>query len=672
MPPLPPRAARRQCPTLLRGLLGVAAVCALACPGEGAARAPDWMQAQAGASLPEHDGKTTAVLLYAETLVTVQPSGKLRRVERRVYKILRPDGASYGTVKVAFNSRFSRVTSLHAWCIPAGGKDYEVGDREAVESSLPEALGGVLVSEVRGRVLQVPAAVPGSLIGYQVEREDQPLLMTDEWRFQETVPVREAHYRLELPPGWQFRASWLNHSEVSPAVLANTRHWVVTDVPAIRPEPDMPPLEGIAGRMLLSFAPATGAESSVSSWRQIGTWYLELTRGRREASPQIKQQVAELTTAAATPLAKMRALAAFVQNDIRYVAIELGIGGLQPHAAGEVFAQRFGDCKDKATLLSSMLKEIGIDSSYVILDSRRGAVAADTPPNTGFNHVIVAIQLPSATPDPALAAVMTHPRLGQLLFFDPTDPYTPFGSLAGALQGGYGLLVAPEGGELVQLPQLPLERSAVQRTAQMTLDASGTLRGEVHEVLLGEPAARQRRSLAKARQDSDYARAVESHLGDSFASFSIEKATVRNLRALEEPLEWNYPIEVEHYAKSSGDLLVVRPRILGSMSSALLESREPRRYPVEFPAAGRDTDDFQITLPEGYVLDDLPPPVDLDIGLAAYHSKTEVVGHTLRYRRTYELHSLTVPLDKTADLKKLYRTIYGDEHAVAVLRRASR
>ena len=670
MRPAPQRHAKPRVATRLSGLLTVVAVAGLLYPAAGAARPPDWVQAQASAPLPEHDDKTGAVALYAETLVTVQPPGKLRRVERRVYRILRPDTA-YSMVRVQFNSRFSRVVSMRAWSIPASGKDYEVGDREAVETSLPGTLEGALVSDLRGRVLQIPAAVPGSLIAYQVEREDQPLVMADEWGFQETVPVRETHYRLELPAAWQFRASWLNHPEVSAAVVANGRHWVVNDVPAIRPEPDMPPLKGVAGRMLLSFAPAAGAESSLSSWRQIGSWYLELTRGRREASPQIKQKVAELAAADTSTLAKMRALAAFVQNDIRYVAIELGIGGLQPHAAAEVFAQRFGDCKDKATLLGSMLNEIGVDSSYVLLDSHRGAVAADAPPNLDFNHAIVAIQLPTAAVDPALAAVMTHPRLGRLLFFDPTDAYTPFGSLSGALQAGYGLLVTADGGELVQLPQLPPERNAVQRTAQMKLDASGTLRGEVHEVLLGEPAAQQRRRLATVHQDSDYARAVESHLSDSFASFSIEKATIRNLRVPAEPLEWNYPLEVEHYAKSSGDLLMVRPRILGSKSSSLLESREPRRYPVELEAERRDTDLFQITLPEGYVPDDLPPPVDVDIGLAAYHSKTEVVGHTLRYTRTYEIKSLTVPLDRTDDLKSLFRTIYGDEHAVAVVRRRS-
>ena len=78
----------------------------------------------------------------------------------------------------------------------------------------------------------------------------------------------------------------------------------------------------------------------------MGVWYTGLAQGRRDATPEMKQKVAVLTAGATTATDKMAALAKFVQQDIRYVAIELGIGGIQPHAAGEVFQHRYGDCKE--------------------------------------------------------------------------------------------------------------------------------------------------------------------------------------------------------------------------------------------------------------------------------------------------------------------------------------
>src|SRR5258708_31690528 len=90
----------------------------------------------------------------------------------------------------------------------------------------------------------------------------------------------------------------------------------------------MPPHRGVAGQMIVSFVPGGGAQGKAFvSWRDMGMWYTDLTRGRRDASPEIRQKVTALTSSSRTALEKMQALAGFVQRDIRYVAIELGIGG---------------------------------------------------------------------------------------------------------------------------------------------------------------------------------------------------------------------------------------------------------------------------------------------------------------------------------------------------------
>src|SRR5260370_28762415 len=98
-----------------------------------------------------------------------------------------------------------------------------------------------------------------------------------------------------------------------------------------------------------------------------------------DASAEIKQKTAALAASAPSQLQNMRTLAQFVQHDIRYVAIELGIGGWQPHPASDVFTHRSGDCKDKATLMRSMLRELGVASYYVVINTQRGSVTPPTP-----------------------------------------------------------------------------------------------------------------------------------------------------------------------------------------------------------------------------------------------------------------------------------------------------
>ena len=132
--------------------------------------------------------------------------------------------------------------------------------------------------------------------------------------------------------------------------------------------------------MIVTFFPPGGkAANGFAAWNDMGRWYFNLVGERVDASPEIKEEVAKLTASANTPLQKMQAIAQFVQRDIRYVAIELGIGGLQPHPAPEVFSHRFGDCKDKATLMRSMLQEIGVPSYHVVINSQRGAVTRNMP-----------------------------------------------------------------------------------------------------------------------------------------------------------------------------------------------------------------------------------------------------------------------------------------------------
>jgi len=636
--------------------------------------APAWMHAAASAPLPPHDEKTDAVTLYSEDVTAVQSEGKIKIVERRAYKILRPGGRDYGIAYAEFDSN-RKITGMKAWCIPSQGKDYEVKDKEALDVSLAGVDSSELISDVKDRILRIPAADPGNVVGYEIEIESKPFILQDWWHFQSRNPVREARYTLQLPQGWEYKANWINHQEIQPTSSgANQWQWVVTDLAGIREEDDMPPWRAVAAQMIVSFFPPGGSgKKGFENWAEMANWESGLLQGRRNPSPALKQKVSELAASAMTTLGKMQAIAAFMQKDIRYVAIELGIGGWQPHAAEEVFAHRYGDCKDKVTLMSAMLKELGVDSYYLDINTRRGAVRPETPPNMyWFNHEIMGIKLPDNVTDPSLVAIYNHPKLGRLLIFDPTSEVTPFGQLRGHLQGSYGLLVTDDGGELIQVPKLATSASGNRRTAQLELSPEGTLSGKVTEIRQGDNAANQRYALRAATKDVDRIKPIESLLSSSLGTFEITSASVANLQVHDQPFRYIYSFTAYKYAKNAGDLLLVRPRVLGNWSSDILERKEPRKYPVEFDGPTKNIDSYEIKLPEGYTVDDLPPPVDADYSFASYHSKTEAKGNVLTYTRTMEIKELSVPLDKLEQLKSFYRVIVGDERNTAVLKPAGK
>jgi hypothetical protein len=547
-----------------------------------------------------------------------------------------------------------------------------VKDKDVLETALFGVSNGELATDLRTKILKIPAPDPGNIVGYEIEHEDRPYILQDVWDFQHEDPVREARYTLQLPAGWEYKATILNYPDVkATSAGSNQWQWVVSNVEGIRPEGDMPPWPAIAGLMIVSFFPPGGGQTKgFDNWNDMALWQAGLVRGRRQSTPEIKQKVAALTGSETSMTRKMAMIGKFVQDDVRYVEIKLGIGGWQPHAASDVFSHHFGDCKDKATLVSTMLKEIGVDSYYVAVNTERGTINEKTPATRWFNHMILAIKLPEGVNDPSLTAVLQHKTLGRLLIFDPTDDMTPFGYLRGELQANYALLVTDSGGELVELPKLPSSMNGTRRTAKLTLTAAGTLTGDVSEVRLGDQGLYQRLALRSAATEKDKIKPIETLLAESLSNYRVTHATVTNLQQNDQPFAWNYSLVVDKYAKTAGNMLLVRPRVLGSGSSALLETKEPRKFPVEFTGPSLDSDTFEITLPEGYEVSDLPPAVDVDYGFANYHSKTEASGKTLKYTRRLEVKELTVPVSKVEDLKKLYRIIAGDERNTAVLQPA--
>jgi hypothetical protein len=544
------------------------------------------------------------------------------------------------------------------------GVEHEVKERDAVETTPFDGVG-----ETRKKELRIPAAEPGNVIGYEYKLQGHPPFLQDSWSFQRQLPVRTARFILQLPEDWRYESMWFNHPARDPGPGAQNQWiWQLEDLPAVKPEPLMPSFLAVSGRMDVTFFPLAEQSHgrSHSSWSEIGRWYAQHVSARRRSSPEIQQKVAELTAGVSNVVERMRRLGAFVQRDVRYVAIEIGIGKYEPHAAAEIFTKRYGDCKDKATLLGTMLHEIGIESYCVLVNNERGAVAPDFP-SMSFNHAILAIRLPQEVSGGSLHALVDHPRLGRLLFFDPTDPISPLGDLPPAEQASLGLVVTDEGGELLELPLLPPERNRSIRTATFSLSPAGALSGEVQEIRSGAPATLRRAQLLYSA-GADRQRVLEDQLADYLSGFRLTSADVVNLENYDDNLILEYRFVAENYGRTTGDLLLLRLCVLGEKGSRLMEG-VARKYPVEFEDTALDTDVFEFALPPGYRVDELPPPVEVSCPFAEYHSKAEAEGSSLRFTRTYQLKKVHVPVGQWEEVKQFFRRVSTDERATAVLKR---
>jgi hypothetical protein len=545
--------------------------------------APDWLRAAATVKLPP-DLDAPAVIVLNEESLTATEKGEVTLVRRRACRIVRAQGREFATFGVPFDVD-TRINSISAWSISPNGRELEVKAKDAVETTYSA---GTLYSDARLKAIVIPGADPGSTVGYEYSQKQRPNLLEEIFSLSDGAPVLRSRVMVQIPSAWEMRPHWRNHPVVAPTIDGPGRWtWEVKDLPALQAEPYMPSRSAVAPRLAVNLIPPRTAGLTSSGWKEIGLWYHHLAQARRSVTPEIRQKVAEIAGEKSGQIDRIRMLSEFVQQRIRYVAIEIGIGGYQPHFAGEVLAGGYGDCKDKATLLASMLGETGTNAYYVLLNATRGVVDESFPTTRLFNHAILAIELSPEQARKFEAGTVVVER--GLVLFDPTDSMTPFGALRPDLQAGTGLLILDAGGEVIQLPTATPKANRVECTGKVRLQADGVLTGEIREVSFGSAAAALR-GMFRDVPNIDRAREIERYIAPHMQA-TLRGASLENMGQLEQPFGVHFEFTAPNYAQKAGDLILVRPRVLGHKSIHIPVAQ--RKYAVEFPTLTQETDDWR-------------------------------------------------------------------------------
>ncbi len=626
---------------------------------------PDWVRAAAAQTLPPYPDETNAAVLLEDTTYTVSPDGHAVEHGRRVVKILRPQGREEATPVVRFDND-TKLLSFHVWSIGPDGHEYAVKDNEIGEFGYPGQ--GNLFEDERFKVARAPGRDPGGIVAFEYEKRARPYLTETTWFFQSDLPCLRQTFTLELPPGFNFETVWAHSGGGKPADLEHGRwRWEMKDTPGINLAhiPLRPSEFALAGRMTIHYAGPGLPLSTEGTWKGIGQWYATLSRDRLNPTSEVAGKAQALAAGKPDFYDKTEAIGEFVQKQIRYFVIEVGIGGYQPHFAADIFRNRYGDCKDKATLLSSMLAAVGVHSALMMVDHRRGVVDPDAPSIVG-DHMIAAIEIPKGYTSPKLRSVVTLPDGRRYLIFDPTWDKTPFGQLEHELQGGYGILMEGDRSQVVPLPVLPPELNTIRRSASFELAPDGSLKGTYTEKRFGD-LSEHRRSLASNGDQKEQTEFLDNVLRQDLKTFSVTDIKTENADSFNQDFTTSFSLTADHFAKSMGPLLMLRPRVLGTVG--LRADRKPRLVPIDLRETMQSTDTYTIHLPPGYTVDEIPDPVNLDLGFASYQSKSKLDGNTLLYTRTYTVREVSLPADRYPDVQKLAAVIAADEDSHAVLKK---
>ncbi|HEY6972592.1 MAG TPA: DUF3857 domain-containing protein, partial [Candidatus Angelobacter sp.] len=378
------------------------------------------------------------------------------------------------------------------------------------------------------------------------------------------------------------------------------------------------------------FPPPDVQVSSFQSWEEVGRWYDSLQRDRIVPSNEIRARAAELTRNAADDSAKIQAIYKYVSTQYRYIGVAFGIGRYQPHSAAEVLANQYGDCKDKHTLLASLLAAVNLPS-YAALIHTTHALDPDVPSPSQFDHLITVV-----------------PRGKELLWLDTTAEVAPVGYLFPVLRDKLALvLFSDKAPALLATPATLPFSTSWNFKMDAKLDQSGTLTGKVEQTLRGDLEVILRAAL-RQRSRADWKEIVQQISYSLNFAGEVSDVTASMPDAIETPLRLTYTYHRKDYP---------------DWSNHRVRAPSPNVLPLPFEEDGNlpeklwlgDPGEFnfesRLELPENY-LPVVPPNRDFQESFLEYHSTYSRQANVMvaRYRivvKTAELSGSKVKDYKT-------------------------
>ena len=625
---------------------------------------PQWGLDAAKTPTPAYAKDAASVILYDEYLETVDAQGRAVEREREAIRILKPQGRSEAMCSVGYDVD-EKINYFREWTIAADQKQYQAQDTDFIDKGdlgIP-----IMLSTRKHRVVLPPAADVGATIICESEELLAPYLKETVWQIQSHIPVVFQALEVDLPAGRSHSEAWHKFTPVKPVEVApNHWRWELKDMPALdlRDVKAHPEWAALAARMSVQWGDAA-VEGKDNQWRAIGQWTTTLEANRPDPSPEITAQTQSLIAGAPDFYAKLSRITEYIQKNIRYFIVSRGIGGLQANHAADIFRNRYGDCKDKTTLLISMLQVAGIHAFYMPVDSRRDVVDPDMPSLLG-NHMITAIEIPADLQDPRLKTIVKAKDGKRYLIFDPTDERTPVGNLPSEEQGSYGILAAGASSQIIALPVLGPVDNGNEQKGNLTLAADGTLTGSIDTAHTG-PEGADLRLIFKYTNEKERHEAFEKLIAQTLPGVTLNSFSITEPSALDKPLELHFKVTARQYSHQAGPLLLVRTLYFRSYSVPFDD--KPRIYPIDLDATGRWRDSFDIAIPPGYVVDEIPDPVSLDLDFASYHSSVSAKDNLLHYEREYVVRQVEIPPTKASAFRHFETVILSDEKNAAVLKK---
>jgi len=482
-------------------------------------------------------------------------------------------------------------------------------------------------------------------VEYEEEDDMNGIFSLGYWLPQSNQYIAVEYSKLTViaPANYQFHYRQLNYPGEPVITQASGKKiytWEIKNVPAKLKEPFAPSWDELVTSV--SLAPSDfkigGYSGNMDSWKNFGLFINSLMQGRNNLPDALKQKIHELTDNVQQPEEKVNILYHFLQQNTRYISVQLGIGGWQPFDANYVYNNKYGDCKALSNYMVTILREAGVKAYYVLISAKPYAhlLNADFP-STQFNHATVCVPLQKDT-----------------MWLECTEQNMPTGYISNFTGNRQAVLIDENGGHVVNTTHYTPADNLASKSIDAVVDETGKLSAEVH-------------GLYKCFEQDDifdmlHYKTKKDQLDELKKKFDLPTYDIVSYNYKEQPaarpvIEETLQLTADNYATVSGKRLFITPNIL-TKSGGKLAPDSSRKYDMNMRYGFTHTDSIHIKIPQGYTLEAKPKDVDIDNGFGTYHIRFAATNDEVTCYRYFKSNEGRFPVSSYGSLVQFYNDIY--------------
>ncbi|TGE23267.1 DUF3857 domain-containing protein [Hymenobacter metallicola] len=602
-------------------------------------------------------------------------------------KILKKSGYDWATVQVPLYKKDNNAEKLSA----LRGFTYNLVNNQVVKEKLETS--AIFTEQLSAnnfiRKFTLPNVREGSVIEYSYTITSDFIFNFQDWQFQQSIPTRWSEYRASIPEyldykmlmqgyeplavqerqesNTQYVIRWARtsltdvtgegHSAGAGAITAQvTNHrWAMKDVPALRSEPYMTTPRDYVARIDFELAgtkwPNEPYRSVSSTWEKMNQVLLDDDEfgGQLKRGGFLKDKTTALVAKYPDVQQRIAAVHDLVRQSVKYN------GADRVYASGSLrkaYDQHSGSAADVNLLLIALLRDAGVPANPVLLSTRdHGLVNENFPLLSKFNYVIAHVALPE----------------GKEMLIDATEQLVPCGMLPPRCLNGTGRLILPDAAQSRWVNLQPAQRHLEYRQIQLVLDEKGGYKGKIHQEHGGYAGLEGREKLQKNGEKKFMEEIASSHEGWTIPKFAFQEREV-----LHKPLALDYEFAMPGSDTPINTIYFSPLRQFSADKNPF--RHENRRFPVDFGAQFDETVMMTITLPAGYMAEELPKPAIVDLpdngGRFSYTVQDNGQG-TVQIASRMSLRKPVYMAEEYAYLREFYTRMLAKQAEQIVLKKKS-